>query len=272
MPKPFKLALCQMRVVGGDKRRNVARAVEAIAEAAARGADMALLPECLDLGWTHPSSLTQAEAIPHGGPCGALAEAARAHRIHVCAGLTERDGDRVYNAAVILDRSGALLRKHRKLNELDIGHRFYGQGDSLAVVETEFGALGLLICADASAKNLTVARSLGYMGADVLLSPSAWAVPADHDNARDPYGEPWRSAYGAVAREFSMAVFGVSNVGPIDDGPWAGRKCIGCSLAVDAAGREILQGPYGEDAESLIVVDVVPAPRPARGTGWDGRP
>lgn len=179
--------------------------------------------------------------------------------------------DRVYNAAVLLDRSGALLRKHRKLNELDIGHRFYAQGDSLAVVETEFGGLGLLICADASAKNLTVARSLGQMGADVLLSPCAWAVPADHDNARAPYGEPWRSAYGAAAREFSMPIFGVSSVGSIDDGPWAGRKCIGSSLAVDAAGREILQGPYGEDAESLILVEVIPVARPARGTSQEGR-
>lgn len=67
-----------------------------------------------------------------------------------------------------------------------------------------------------------------------------------------------------------MPIFGVSKVGSIDDGPWAGRKCIGCSLAVDAAGREILQGPYGEDAESLILIEVAPVVRPARGTGWDG--
>lgn len=68
-----------------------------------------------------------------------------------------------------------------------------------------------------------------------------------------------------------MPIFGVSNVGSIDDGPWAGRKCIGCSWAVDAAGREILQGPYGEDAESLILIEVIPVARPARGTSQEGR-
>ncbi len=60
---PFKLALIQMHVEGGDKKRNLNHAVELIAEAAANGAQVALLPECLDLGWTHPSSLTEAEPI-----------------------------------------------------------------------------------------------------------------------------------------------------------------------------------------------------------------
>ena len=32
-------------------------------------------------------------------------------------------------------------------------------------------------------------HALGRMGARLLLSPCAWAVDADHDNAREPYGE-----------------------------------------------------------------------------------
>jgi predicted amidohydrolase len=267
----FKLALIQMKVVGGQKQENLARALSLIAEASIHGAGLALLPEALDLGWTDPSSRAEAEPVPDGGPCRALAEAAARHHLFVCAGLTERDGARVFNTAVLLDRQGHLLLKHRKLNELEIGHPYYDLGDRLKVASTELGTIGLMICADAFAEGLVLSRSLCYMGADVLLSPCAWAVPADHDNDREPYGELWRNAYAPVAHEFSIWIAGVSNVGVMNAGPWAGRKCIGCSLVVGPTGEPVLQGPYGADAEAILHADVETVERPARGCGWVGR-
>jgi len=93
------------------------------------------------------------------------------------------------------------------------------------------------------------------------------AVDADHDNNKKPYGETWRRSYIPVAREFSTAIFGVSNVGPITDGPWKGRKCIGCSLAISASGEEILQGPYGINAECILYIDVKIPSQPAQSKG-----
>lgn len=49
----FRLALVQMKVIGGDLAGNVARAVSRCSEVADLGANIALLPECMDLGWTH---------------------------------------------------------------------------------------------------------------------------------------------------------------------------------------------------------------------------
>lgn len=102
----------------------------------------------------------------------------------------------------------------------------------------------------------------------MILSPGAWAVPADHDNVKTPYGQVWRECYTPVAREHDLWIVGVSNVGPITAGPWAGRKCIGCSLAIGPGGREALQGPYGEDAEALQYVDIEPHRRSVRGSSW----
>ena len=265
----FKTALLQMRVVGGQKQQNLAHAEELIAVAASSGAALAVLPEAMDLGWTHPSSRNEAEPIPDGEPCQRLMQAARHHGLHICAGLTEREGDRVYNAAVIINDRGDLLCRHRKLNELAIGHAHYAQGDRLNVATTELGTLGLMICADGFADDRVISRSLCYMGADVILSPSAWAMPADHDNVTQPYGDTWRDAYIPVAKAFSVWFLGVSNVGAIDAGPWAGRKCIGCSLAIGPDGEEVLQGPYGQDAEAILYVDIEPRERPARGGGWN---
>jgi len=265
----FRLALVQMRVTGGAPAENLARAERRIAEAAAGGARVVVLPEALDLGWTHPDAIAGAAPVPEGSACRQLREAARRHGVYVCAGLTERAGDRVYNAAVLIAPEGGVILHHRKLNELEIGHPFYAQGDQLGVAATPLATIGLMICADAFARGQVVARTLGLMGAEVILSPSAWAVPADHDNAREPYGQLWRDNYGPVARAFRLWIAGCSNVGPLTAGPWAGRKCIGCSLLVGPDGEARLQGPYGEEAEVLLYADVTPEPRPARGDGWE---
>ena len=263
----FKLALIQMLVEGGQSDLNLRRAEKLIGEAAARGADLALLPEALDLGWTHPSSKTEAQPIPDGEPCRRLAQAAARHHVFVCAGLTERHESGVFNSAVIIDRGGKVLCTHRKLNELDIGHEYYGQGDRLKVVHTELGALGLMICADGFAQDHVLSRALCYMGADVILSPSAWAVMPDHDNASEPYS--WKGVYDDVARDFGVWIAGVSNVGPMTAGPWTGRVCIGCSLVVGPRGEVVQQGPYGADAETILYVDITPVKRPTRGCGWE---
>ncbi|MCA9229556.1 MAG: carbon-nitrogen hydrolase family protein [Planctomycetales bacterium] len=267
-PKPFKLALIQMLVRGGEQSLNVSHALELIAAASSHGADVALLPECLDLGWAHPASQTMAGEIPSGTVCQALMNSAARHDIHLCAGLTEKYGHQVFNAAVLIDNHGKLLCQHRKIHELEIAHPYYAQGDRLNIAETHFGTFGLMICADAFAQDRVLTRSLGYLGADVILSPCAWAVPADHDQNHQPYGQLWRDSYIPVAKEFSIPIVGVSNVGKITSGPWQGRNCIGCSLAIDAQGNELVQGPYGVDQECILYIDINPVARPARGTAW----
>jgi predicted amidohydrolase len=253
---PFTAALVQMLVKGGAKQHNVERAVDLIEESAAHGADLAVLPEALNLGWTHPSARTEADSIPAGFSFQHLAAAARRTGIYVCAGLVEKDGTRIYNSAVLIDHGGNLRLLHRKINELDIARDLYQIGDRLNVCETDLGRIGLHICADGFAEGQTLSRALGYMNADIILSPGTWAVAADHDNDEDPYGQIWRENYIPVARDFSLWIAGVSNVGWLSAGPWKGKKCIGCSLVIDPTGREVVCGPYGPGAETIIYLDI----------------
>ncbi len=268
-PVPFRLALAQMRVDGGEPQANLRRAEQMIAAAARRRADVVLLPEALDVGWTNPLGPRLAGPVPAGRACRTFMAAARRHGIYVCAGLTERAGKAVYNAAVLISPAGRVLLHHRKLNELGIGHDVYDQGDRLGVVRTPLATFGLMICADGYVRGQFVARTLGLMGADVILSPSAWAVPPGYDNRKRPYGIEWRRNYGAVARDFRLWVAGCSNVGRIRGGPWDGHACIGCSLVVDPNGRPVLQGRYGERSEQLLLIEIRPEPRPARGAEWE---
>ena len=82
----IKLAMGQMLLKGGRLQDNVARAVEMIAQAGRQGCQIAVLPECLDLGWAHPAAGQLAAEIP--GPATAmLGQAASDARLHVVAGL-----------------------------------------------------------------------------------------------------------------------------------------------------------------------------------------
>lgn len=266
---PFRLAMVQMRVEGGLKEKNLQRAEERIAEAVRQGAQVVLLPKALTLGWTHPSSRADAEPIPGGEPFQRLSECARRHGVYVCAGLVEASQARVFNAAVLLGPSGELLLHHRKINELEIGHACYDLGDRLQVVSTPLAVFGVMICADAFARGQVLSRALGLMGAEVILSPCAWAVPKDHDNAREPYGKLWLDNYGPVARDFQLWIAGASNVGELTAGPWAGHRCIGCSLLVGPDGKQQLMGPYGADADTILYAEILPSNRPAQGDGWE---
>ena len=254
------LALAQMYLAPAARDRNLARAIALIGEAARQGADVVLLPEALPVGWMDATTRACADAIPDGPTCLAFRDAARQHGVHVCTGLAERDGDRVFNAAVLIDPAGEVLLHHRKINELDIAHDLYQRGDRLGVARTALGTFGLMICADAFADGLVIARTLGLMGADVILSPCAWAVAPDHDNTRTPYGGLWLDSYGPVAREHDLWIAGASNVGPIASGPWQGHSCIGASLVVGPRGA-VLQGPFGVDAEALLHVTLPPPDR-----------
>ena len=239
----YTLGLGQLLVEGGQRDENLERADRMIHRAGTAGCRIVVLPECLDLGWTSPSAKDLAAPIP-GPHSDVLAKAAREAGVYVVAGLTERvharrASSKVHNAAVLISDAGEILWVHRKINILSIAQDLYSTGDRLGVVETPLGVIGVTICADNLPDTLVFAHSLARMGAQLILSPSAWAVAANHDNQRDPYGGMWLDAYTQIARLYDVYMVGVSNVGAITGtvgwaevyrllhGDWPGRHATG---------------------------------------------
>jgi predicted amidohydrolase len=242
-----------MTVEPARPEENLVRAVERIAEAARAGADTVLLPETLDCGWTHPSARELAGPVPGGEAFERLRQAAADHQVMVCAGLVERCGERLFNAAVLVSPAGELLLHYRKLHELDFARELYSCGDRLGVAETPHGRVGVMICADAFAKGLVISRTLGHMGARIILSPCAWAVPPDFGD--EPYGQLWRDSYCPPARKYKMWIAGCSNVGPVTAGEWAGWQCIGSSMVIGPEGP-LAQAGYGPRADEMLMVNI----------------
>jgi predicted amidohydrolase len=134
------------------------------------------------------------------------------------------------------------------------------------VADTELGKVAINICADNFGDSQAISHVQARMGARLILSPSAWAVDADHDDEKEPYGKLWLDSYTELARLYDLTIVGVSNVGWLDAGPWSGRKVIGCSLAVGPGGEVLARGPYGDDADALIVVEAETVKPDAKGT------
>src|SRR5690625_370231 len=226
-----------------------------IRKAAGQGSEMIVLPECLDLGWTHPGARELAEPIP-GKISDLLAKEAKNNHIFVVAGLTEKRDEKIYNSAVVISDEGEIILTHSKINELDFTLDLYTKGNQINTVDTEFGRIGIPICADLLPEGNPIGHSVGLMGADLILSPCSWAVQPDHDNRLQPYGSEWVNSYGELSEKHQMTIVGVTNVGLVEGGEWDGWKCIGCSLAVGPNGEHLARGSYGEDAHELLTFEV----------------
>ena len=240
--KRLRIGLGQVRVAMGDKKANLAELLRALDDAAAAGCDVAVLPECSLAGWLSASARDAAEPIP--GPfTRKLHEVAKRCRMAIVAGLEERDGDRIYNSAVMIGRDGRILGRHRKVNELEIGLKVYSRGASLNVFDFEGRPTALSICADSWTP--TVTDALYEMGARLIFSPSAWAV--------EPGGEAtniaWiRECYRARTAGRELTIISPNGVGDATEGPWKGRILQGNSLVTGPDGRSLLTGPTRERA------------------------
>ncbi len=250
----LKLGMGQLLVEGGEPDRNFERAGRMVAEAASRGCDIILLPECMDLAWTHPSCMNEAATIP--GPFSdEIVNLAKLHNIYICCGLTERDAKSVFNSAILVDNSGTILLKYRKINVLDVAFGMYQPGQSLTVVDTKFGKIGVNICSDNYNDALDIGYVLARMGAQIILSPSSWTVDYSINEGSDPYGEKWLGPYKNLANIFNLVIVSATSVGTIVGGPYEGKKMVGCSLAV-GPNEIIAKSTYNEFAGELIVIDI----------------
>lgn len=117
-------------------------------QAAAQGADLVLLPECICLPGTGCSGTDVAESIP-GPSTEYFAPIAREGRMYLVLPIHEREGHVIYNTTVLLGRDGEIVGKYRKVHlppqEVEGGTT---PGDSFPVFRTDFATIGLETCYD----------------------------------------------------------------------------------------------------------------------------
>jgi nitrilase len=165
MSNTLVAAVAQTATVLLDTPATVEKAVGLMAEAGQRGAQLLVFPEAFIGGYPKGAdfhiylggrtSEGRAEfkryfdaAVTVDGPeLAQLAKAAARHQLYAVVGIIERDGGTLYCTAVYLGPQG-ILGKHRKLMPTALERLVWGFGDgsTLAAVDTPFGKLGAVIC------------------------------------------------------------------------------------------------------------------------------
>lgn len=219
-------------VIPSDRPGNFLRVEHALEQASAAGASIACFPEACILGWTNPAAHWLACPIP-GDDTARVGNLARAHGLYIAIGLSEKDGDRLYDSAVLMGPDGTLLMKHRKRNILtELMTPPYTPGDAVTVADTALGRVGMLICADTFVPEYL--EEMAALEPQLVVVPYGWAETVE---AWPEHGNKLANTVSAAARAIGAPVVGVDCVGIIVAGPWQGRVFGGQSVAADAQGR-----------------------------------
>lgn len=240
------ITIAQVGVAPGKPEENLAKAGQLVAEAARRGSDLVCFPEMWTTGfdWSYLADRT----AEHEEVVERIAELARRHRIWINGSvpiLTE-DG-RIANTSILFDAEGGRAGVYRKVHLFSLLHEedHLAAGDSLTVVETPWGRIGLAICYDIRFPELF--RSYALQGVRLVLSPIAFPHPRlDH----------WQVLSRARAIENQMFLVGVNRVGSEDFGPDGIVSYFGTSVVIDPWGETVVEASGSEEELLTAVVDL----------------
>jgi 5-aminopentanamidase len=220
----MKIAGVQMDVSLGEIDANLEKMAAFVRQTSAAGARLTVFPECAATGYCF-ESLDEARkfAQPVPGPITqALTRACKASGTHAVFGTLEADGDALYNAAVLVGPEG-VVGVYRKVHLPYLGvDMFTTPGDRpFAVHAAGELRVGMNICYDASFPE--AARSLGLLGADLIVLPTNWPPGSECTaacciNARALENGVFYLAVNRVGTERGFRFIGQSRVcGPTGD-------------------------------------------------------
>ncbi|MCB0668793.1 MAG: carbon-nitrogen family hydrolase [Saprospiraceae bacterium] len=233
----MKIAVVQMDCIPGDVTANLDKIRGWIYQSAP--VDLIVFPEMVDTGYVMPGEDFGRSHPAFEEKVDIIARAARERKMQVIAGLSEQLDDQVCNVAVLVDKSGDLMAKYRKIHlYAPSGEGAFSAGNELTTFPTGGYTAGLMICYDTRFPEM--ARSLALAGAEIIIVPTAWPFPRV---------EHWQLLSRARAIENQCYVITANRVGKDGDAVFCGN-----SRVIDPHG--VVISSASEDREEIIYSDI----------------
>jgi nitrilase len=246
----MRVAAIQMSS-GADVDANLRAAEALVAEAAAAGATLAVLPENFALMGAHARDKLAAQERDGSGPQQAfLAQAARRHQMHLIGGsvpLSSRSPDRVWQALLAYGPDGNRTARYDKIHlfRFSDGGEEYDEartivpGGTPACLDVPAGRVGLSICYDLRFPELF--RSFGDVA--LIVVPAAFTYRTGEAH--------WETLLRARAIENQCYVVAAAQTGTHP----GGRRTWGHSMVIDPWGVVVASRADGAGA---VIADVDP--------------
>ena len=172
----MKVGFIQTHPILAQPRRNIARIEELIGQA--KDAELFVLPELCHTGYRFESreqAWELSETVNNSAYLSLLCSLCAKRRLHVVTGFNERDGEKLYNSAVLVGPNG-VVGKYRKMHLFMDEKDIFEPGNvGLPVFDIGQCRVGLLICFDWIFPE--VWRILALKGADIICHPSNLVIP-----------------------------------------------------------------------------------------------
>ena len=168
--KSIRVAAVSMNGGLGQPERSLDEIARWCQRAQEAEAELVLFPELVVHGHCTPNTGEIAESVPDGPSVRRLELLARESNLVLSVGLSEREGDNIYNTQVLVTPSG-YVGKQRKIHMSRDEVLHYQGGCDMPVIDVGKCRVGTIICFD----NLfpEISRTLALRGADVMLAPHA---------------------------------------------------------------------------------------------------
>ena len=204
----------------GTKARTIARSIELIARAAAKGAQLIVLQELHQTHYFCQRENTENfdYAQDFERDLRLWSEVAKRFGVVLVSSLFERRAAGLYhNTAVVFERDGRIAGKYRKMHIPDdpqFYEKFYFTPGDLGFepIDTSVGRLGVLVCWDQWYPE--AARAMALRGAELLIYPTAigW-FDGDDEDEKARQLEAWVAVQRGHAVANSLPVIAVNRVG-----------------------------------------------------------
>lgn len=204
----------------GTKARTIARSIELIARAAAKGAQLIVLQELHQTHYFCQRENTENfdYAQDFERDLRLWSEVAKRFGVVLVSSLFERRAAGLYhNTAVVFERDGSIAGRYRKMHIPDdpqFYEKFYFTPGDLGFepIDTSVGRLGVLVCWDQWYPE--AARAMALRGAELLIYPTAigW-FDGDDEDEKARQLEAWVAVQRGHAVANSLPVIAVNRVG-----------------------------------------------------------